>query len=159
MKQADIALNELEPRMRLLTRQVRKLAKRQEIEKKLKDLQKNYYSSLWNRLSNEELILNENLKKLNAKKKMKENELENIQQKMQKIIDEKTDRQYDLLQTTYQNLLNLKNEYLEKSAEIKARIILERQKKYQAQKKQEYNLDVASILERLKEISEKQHQF
>jgi chromosome segregation protein len=50
--QIHITLKELEPRVRLLSRQAKKLEKRQELKKKLTDLQIAYYSNLYFKLNN-----------------------------------------------------------------------------------------------------------
>jgi chromosome segregation protein len=52
LDQIHITLKELEPRVRLLSRQAKKLEKRQELKKKLTDLQVTYYSNLYFKLDN-----------------------------------------------------------------------------------------------------------
>ncbi len=58
LDQIHITLKELEPRVRLLSRQAKKLEKRQEIKKKLTDLQVTYYSNLY-------FSLDDNIKRVN----------------------------------------------------------------------------------------------
>jgi len=159
LKQAEIALNELEPRMRSLTRQIKKLERRQEIEEKLRDLEKKYYSSLWNKLTREETRLKDSLEKFIKEKESKEMDLKNIQRKMEEIINEESDKQYETIQNRYQELLELKNKYLEESMEIKMRINTEKQKKPETKKTEKFNLTISDILKRLKEISKSQHLF
>lgn len=47
MRQAEALLTEVEPRLRLLSRQVKKLEKRQEVEVRLREAQEQYYSALY----------------------------------------------------------------------------------------------------------------
>ncbi|OGY92178.1 MAG: hypothetical protein A3B30_02210 [Candidatus Komeilibacteria bacterium RIFCSPLOWO2_01_FULL_52_15] len=46
LKQAELVLTEIEPRLRTLTRQVRRLERKEDLEKQLSDAQNNYYSYL-----------------------------------------------------------------------------------------------------------------
>jgi chromosome segregation protein len=91
LQQAEMLTIEIEPRLRSLTRQVNRLRKRDELEKDLKKLQKNYYSVLFNsidgnftRYNNEFLELEK--EKLAMEKKMEQftRELEKIKQASQK---------------------------------------------------------------------------
>jgi chromosome segregation protein len=51
LNQVEILLNEIEPRLKSLTRQVDKLKKRSEIEEKLQSWQFNYYNKSWHDLN------------------------------------------------------------------------------------------------------------
>jgi len=51
LNQGSLLLSEIEPRLKSLTRQVKKLEKRDEIENKLKELQVNYYSKIWHEIN------------------------------------------------------------------------------------------------------------
>lgn len=157
LKQAEIAINELKPRMRSLTRQVKRLERRKEIEEKLADLQKKYYSSLWNSLVKNEKILKNRLEKFNKKKKFKKEEIENIQENIEEMIGEQMDKGYDLIQKKYQDLLKIKSDYLEKVTEIKIQINELMQSKIHLKNEKKFNLTISNILKRLKEISSKQH--
>ncbi|MBP9760941.1 MAG: AAA family ATPase, partial [Candidatus Magasanikbacteria bacterium] len=46
--QADLLLNEISPRLKLLSRQVKKLEERQSVELRLTEMQQEYYVTLWN---------------------------------------------------------------------------------------------------------------
>ncbi len=50
LEQVELVLNEIEPRLKTLTRQVKKLEQRDEMEKDLLELQKNYYSFRYHQL-------------------------------------------------------------------------------------------------------------
>lgn len=47
LKQAEVLLQEIEPRLRSLTRQVKKLERREEIENDLRKMQEAYYGTIW----------------------------------------------------------------------------------------------------------------
>ncbi len=51
LTQAEALRQEIEPRLRSLNRQVKRLTEREEVEKELKELQKNYYGKLWHDLA------------------------------------------------------------------------------------------------------------
>lgn len=51
LQQVDIIVQEIEPRLNSLTRQVKKLEKREELEKNLRERQINYYSDLLNQIN------------------------------------------------------------------------------------------------------------
>jgi chromosome segregation protein len=51
LNQASMLLQEIEPRLKSLTRQVNKLKRRDEIEIELKKLQVNYYSKIWHEIN------------------------------------------------------------------------------------------------------------
>ena len=53
LKILKIKTDEMEPQLRLLTKQVKKLEKRKEIEKELLELKLNYYSSYWQEINRE----------------------------------------------------------------------------------------------------------
>ena len=61
LAQAGSLLSEIEPRMRSLTRQMKKLEQRAETEEKLKNLQKNYYAGQWHKLNDELKEINKKL--------------------------------------------------------------------------------------------------
>jgi len=52
LNQAKMLLNEIEPRLKSLTKQINKLKKRNQIETELKELQLNYYSKQWHEINN-----------------------------------------------------------------------------------------------------------
>ncbi len=68
--QGEMLLNEIEPRLKSLTRQVHRLEKRSDLEKELIDFQLKYYRSLWHELNdqfndfnNKLLVTDKNLQK------------------------------------------------------------------------------------------------
>src|SRR3990170_4847239 len=68
LKEVEIQLAEIEPRLRSLTRQKKRLEERAEVEKTLRELQRIHFTNIYNELEN--LI-----DSLNGKKRVKENEI------------------------------------------------------------------------------------
>ncbi|MEK7665991.1 MAG: AAA family ATPase [Patescibacteria group bacterium] len=64
LSEVEMILNEIEPRLRTLKRQVNRLEQREEVEKELRELQWNYYSALWLELLDGETTVQEPLKKI-----------------------------------------------------------------------------------------------
>lgn len=54
LNEVELVLQELEPRLRLLKRQVSRLEQRTEVERELHSLQWNYYGALWGELSDQQ---------------------------------------------------------------------------------------------------------
>jgi len=82
ISQAEALLQEVTPRMRLLARQVRKLAKRQEVETKLVEAQERFYSILYGRNKVELDRLQEALGKTEAKYRTAFKVLEAVQEEL-----------------------------------------------------------------------------
>lgn len=118
--QAELVLTEIEPRLRTLSRQVRRLERKEDLERQLKELQTSYYSSLMGSLTAD-------LEKTSAQVEHAQttlNTLQNEQHLIQKqldVFDREQSRgdSYDLLQ---KKLFNLQQEY---NSLTKKKIILE----------------------------------
>ncbi len=85
LKQVDMLLLEIKPRLKSLTRQVEKLKKREEIEISLKENQTNYYSHLWHDINLKLKTTNQELLSLEKEKQEKENKLEKLNEELSKI--------------------------------------------------------------------------
>ncbi len=79
-----IKINEIEPRLKLLTRQVNKLKKRQAIENELEQLKTIYYHALWK--ENEQLYLQ--LKSQLEELSVKQNKAKAVYNKLEKQIND-----------------------------------------------------------------------
>ncbi len=85
LSKVEILLNEIEPRLKSLTRQVGKLKKRQFLEEELLKNQLNYYSKIWREIS---LKLNDfklNIDKAEKTKLKLDEQLENNKRKLDEI--------------------------------------------------------------------------
>lgn len=80
LENANLQIKEIEPRLRSLTRQINKLAKREEVELELKQKQKIYYSALWRELTAKH-------KEENIKLKNKASEEEKLKTAIKQIQD------------------------------------------------------------------------
>ncbi|MFA5188109.1 MAG: AAA family ATPase [Patescibacteria group bacterium] len=132
LAQTQLTLNELEPRLKSLSRQVKRLEKREEIEKELKDLELNYFSQLWQDLNKKEVEIQKekgNLEKfyLNLDK-----DISRIQSKINEFSTESS-RQviYEKIQNEYNNLVGQKNSLLTEQTVLKAKLNLELEKQGQ----------------------------
>src|SRR3989338_1296445 len=126
MEQAEALLNEVSPRLKSLSRQVKKLEERQEVEIELRELQEAYYLTLWNNneeqlqiLKKELLIIendyNDNFKRLNL-----------IQLELSNLAKESSrEDEYKKLQTEYQAILQKKNNLEKEKATLSGRIQVE----------------------------------
>ncbi len=126
LKQSQQVLLEIEPRLRSLTRQVRRLERKEEISKILNDLQLKYYTRLLNDLDQETNKFTGEINKLEKEKK----ELENKQQKVQKEIEQRqiqdtAAQAFQKLQDEYTALNNQKHTLLGELAVIKGKVSLE----------------------------------
>jgi len=123
MAQAGSLLSEIEPRMRSLTRQMKKLEQRAETEAALQTLQKNYYAGQWHALNDELKDLN---KKLVEREKLgREEEKETAQ--ISRELAQRQERQNlqperARLEEAKRKLENERNNLFQALSEVKARI-------------------------------------
>jgi chromosome segregation protein len=78
LKQAEMLIQEIAPRLRSLTRQVHRLEKREEVTKQLKEIQHTYYAGLWHDLKKKQEIEEKNYQQVEIKRKTTADELESI---------------------------------------------------------------------------------
>ncbi|MDD5567058.1 MAG: AAA family ATPase [Patescibacteria group bacterium] len=122
LRQADLLMQEIEPRLRSLTRQVRRLERRETIESELRTIQKEYYSNLWKEISDELSKVQNEQSTANQKHQQAAASLKKVQQELEtlekEISREETFRQ---LQKEYNRILDQKNSLLQDQAVHKAR--------------------------------------
>lgn len=85
LRQVDMLLTEIKPRLKSLTRQVDKLKKRSGLEVDLKEQQLIYYSHLWHDLNDKLKKANQQLLVFEKEKLEKENKLEKLNEELIKI--------------------------------------------------------------------------
>ncbi|PIR93405.1 hypothetical protein COT99_01085, partial [Candidatus Falkowbacteria bacterium CG10_big_fil_rev_8_21_14_0_10_43_10] len=121
--QAGSLLAEIEPRMRSLTRQMKKLQQRAEIARELDELQKNYYASQWHKLNDELKEINGRLVKKEQRQREQKNELEKINKELEKCqTSQYNNAEREELDRQRRKLEAERNETGRRSAEIKAEI-------------------------------------
>ncbi len=123
LRQVDILLNELEPRLRSLRRQVRKLEERSTLEEQLHAMEHQYYGSLWRNLGTE---LKTQTATLADKEKIiaqKYTVLNALSQKLNELEKKETPSEIvSKLQAEYQNTIKQKTGLMEKEFDLKRKI-------------------------------------
>ncbi len=151
---------EIEPRLRLLTRQIKKLEQRQEIEKALREEQKKYFSY---NLKNLEKDRSEKSQLLATKQALLDEwrgKLNEIQSELGKLAQEESRKDvFNSLQKEYNDFLSQKNEILKDLATIKGKMSVEYLKagkqnlSWLLDKKEETEKRLAEITESLNNLN------
>lgn len=120
LRQVDMLLSEINPRLKSLTRQVDKLKKRSGLEKDLKEVQLLHYSYLWQNLNEKLKKANQQLLSFEREKQDKERKLEKINDDLIKI--QTTDNFNDLneLEARHREKESQKNQVLKELAILQA---------------------------------------
>ncbi|OGY41790.1 MAG: hypothetical protein A2Y67_04070 [Candidatus Buchananbacteria bacterium RBG_13_39_9] len=159
--QTELTLQELEPRLRSLTRQVKKLEKREEIESELKNLQLDYFSQNYQ-------TLEKNISQIEGQKsgleKIYQKLAQDIQQIQEKINEFSTEssRQiiFEKLHSEYNNLIQQKNTLLHDQTLIKAKLDVQMQQQGQGnlvwlnKKLEEIDSQQNNLKQRISEIQD-----
>lgn len=153
LHQAEIAIKEVEPRMRFLSRQIKKWEKRQEVEGKLIDLEKKYYGARLFKIRIEKTEIEKRLQGKKALLEKKEKELKIFQEELSNLASYEPDEEFKKLQFKWQELLDKRNQLLE-----------ERVKKQTAKYQQKPALkietsDLSQLEKPIKELVKKQENF
>ncbi|NQU83401.1 MAG: AAA family ATPase, partial [Parcubacteria group bacterium] len=153
LEQVEIILQEIEPRLRSLRKQAKKLEEREELETELNSLEYNYYGSLWQEIKNNILTLSADLEKAEEKWKVKKEEINSIQKEFEKLEKEKPSSETFLtLQSKYQQLLEEKNLLKEKEWELRNLVAAEETKGGE----KTISISMRKISEELDKINERQ---
>ena len=108
--QAEMLLNEVEPRLKNLSRQVKKLERRQEIETELREAQEKYYATVYTESQKQLDELTKELSKANQEFEESNRELTAIQIELAGLARaESRQTQFDALQNDFQNIVREKN--------------------------------------------------
>jgi len=108
--QAEMLLNEVEPRLKNLSRQVKKLERRQEIEMELRESQERYYTTLYAESQKQLDELNIELAKTNQDFEKSNEKLLAIQTELANLARaESRQNQFEKLQNDYQSIIREKN--------------------------------------------------
>ncbi len=126
MDQAEALLNEVAPRLRSLSRQVKKLEERQEVEVQLRELQDSYYLTLWNNNESQIQVLKKDL--FNIEQDYNENfkQLNSVQTELSTLAKESSrEEEYKKLQDEYQEISQKKNNLEREKATLSGRMQVE----------------------------------
>ncbi len=151
LETATITLKEIEPRMRSLTRQIKKLERRQNLEEKLRMIQKQYYAIIWQGLLSLEEDLSKKYKQIENQYQKIDSELKDLQNKFSDLFSEAKIESLELKQNEYKNLLKIKNQYLEKKNELQSAILFE-EEKIKIGQPQEIKIDPEKIWQEINEL-------
>lgn len=125
LAQGEAIMQEIEPRLRSLTRQVKRLERRDEIEKDLRTKQRLFFGIRWQELRVE--LDHEKSLQIVAQKKRDDiaAELATIQEELDAIERERSSSEIFIgLQKTYNTILDEKNRLLQEQAVIKGKLEL-----------------------------------
>lgn len=152
LQQAQMLLEEIEPRLKSLTRQITKLKRKEEIETELKDLQKKYYSRLWHELNDAHSRLSNEFLELEKIKQKKDKDILALEQDLNKLVQEdKSSQEFEDWQKELSELQKQKEVLTKQLAvyEAQMEVSLEKQGQFDLSwlmnKKSELTKEVASL--------------
>lgn len=111
LDQAEMITQEIEPRLKTLSRQVKKLEERQTIEVALRELQEKYYVTLYETHETEAKEFRSKIQASSEEVNEKQKNLVSLQEELASLAKEESRSEiFDKLQSAYQELLKEKNE-------------------------------------------------
>lgn len=117
MKKGKIMLNEIEPHLKMLTRQVRRLEQKELVEKELHEYQNYIYYQKWHECSTIQKELNQQITELEKDLQHKEKEVSEAMEQLKKEgLSASREDEYGKLQSEYERLQNVRQEYLRQLA-------------------------------------------
>ena len=129
LRQVEALLAEIRPRLNSLTRQVKRLERREKLEKELSEVQRQYYGWRWQELSGKIEKLRPDLEKGESELNKKSKSLKELQEQLNAL--EKQDSRskiFNELQGKYQNILDQKNKLHEEKLILQNKIELVKQR-------------------------------
>ncbi|OGM01072.1 hypothetical protein A2480_02875 [Candidatus Uhrbacteria bacterium RIFOXYC2_FULL_47_19] len=130
--QAEMLVNEIEPRVRSLSRQVKRLEERDELQNELHDLHHQYYGQLWFELQQDINHRTTELNKREQEWKDRESTLEEAKRELSKLEREETGNDaFTELQSKFQKLMSEKSVLRERELRVRSRIEIAEQVKKQ----------------------------
>lgn len=123
MTQVDTLLKEVEPRLRLLSKQVRKLEQRHEVEINLREAQEKYYGSLYWSNKTEMDKLDKTIKELDENYRVAFKELETVQNELSDLARAESRQEvFVKLQEKHQAAVKIKNDWERELAILSGKI-------------------------------------
>lgn len=105
MQQAELLLQEVSPRLKTLSRQVKKLEERKDLETQLTESQESYYATLWTHHQKEQERLSSGIAALDAELAASQEKLTAVQQELASLAHEASRQQaFAALQAEYQSI-------------------------------------------------------
>ncbi len=157
--QAEMLINEIEPRLKSLTKQVNKLKKRGELENELKIIQTDYYSYLWHDINDKFSRYNNSFLELEIDKFAKEKKLSGIERELEQIkLESDKENKYSHWQKelsaiqAHKDNLTRRLAKLEAQMEIKLEATGQFDLSYLRQKKDEITVELKEIMEEISDL-------
>jgi len=155
LKQAEVILAEIEPRMRSLSRQVRRLEERANLEKELRELEFKYFGTQWQVIRKEFAAIDAKTKTVEEDRKNKEKEIDAVRASLAGMETEETKSEGLMaLQKEYERELEKRNALREKEIQLKNQIRME-QMKAQVASAPSLPMPLPRIVEEIEAISER----
>ncbi len=123
--QANLLLNEIDPRLKSLTKQVNKLKQKGEIEGQLKNLRTIYFQHVWHKLNDRFKEFNDRYLELEGVLRRKNEELSSLNEELSKMESETKSAEYDNLASTISQLQRQREDVLKKLATVETQISME----------------------------------
>ncbi|MFH2062899.1 MAG: AAA family ATPase [bacterium] len=151
--QAEMLVNEIEPRVRSLSRQVKRLEERDELQNELHDLHHQYYGRLWADLERQIAGRADELAKREGEWKERESTLDEARRELAKLEREETGNDaFTELQSKFQRLMSEKSALRERELRVRSRIEIAEQVKKQTAT----TLPLSKIIEGVRGLGERQ---
>lgn len=126
LKQAGLLIQEIEPRLRSLTRQVRRLERREEIEKSLRAIQMDYYSGLWSDFKKKHEEQKARFKQAEEKRLSIDRQVNEIQKEIHGLaLGTTREEEFKNLQRSYSQLQDEKNKLVREQTVLKGKMDIE----------------------------------
>jgi chromosome segregation protein len=123
LNQVEMLLNEIEPRLRSLTRQVHRLEKRSLVEGELQELQLQYYRQVWHNGNDKFNDYNQQFIELEKNKTQKNEKLINLNKELsEKSLDDSVTQEYNELQKTLTTRQQERDSLVKEVNKIEARL-------------------------------------
>lgn len=124
LQQTDMLLNEIQPRLKSLTRQVEKLKKRDELETELKNKQLDYYNFFWKEISVKLDRVNHDSLELEKIERSQNEKIDKLLLDLNKIKNTNQNQETEGLRLELEKLQNTKNQYIKQLARLQAELEL-----------------------------------
>ncbi|MFA6098973.1 MAG: AAA family ATPase [Patescibacteria group bacterium] len=130
LNQAGLLIQEIEPRLRSLTRQVHRLERKEEIHKELKEIQHRYYAGLWHDLRKKHEVDEQHYQKTETQRKKIQDEATDLQNEIKKLaLGETRQDAFQNLQKEYNEAQTEKNRLQKEQAVLKGKIQIDREQR------------------------------
>lgn len=129
LRQVDALLGEITPRLNSLTRQVKRLQRREKVETKLKEKSEQYYGWLWQVQTKKVSQLKPKLDSAEQDLRTEEKDLKTLQDRLRSLEKQDSRTQtFNDLQQKYQKVLDQKNKLREEQLILQNKIELAKQR-------------------------------